>query len=149
MTTLLSPSQLAEEDRIVWLEPIDRLDYVRETLARYCARRQAKPPWTRKDSRLVGYSTVRERPRGQRTHWGFARRLFWLEAHDRDSQPQGVYARALAPSEAVDPRTVAVGVPGELTERAWGAPLPVNSRNAATLALIPPTVTFSGRPGVA
>ncbi|MFI8398719.1 DUF6009 family protein [Streptomyces sp. NPDC085463] len=29
-----------------------------------------------------------------------------------------------APSEAVDPRTAAPGVLGELTERPWGGPLP-------------------------
>ncbi|WP_406261380.1 DUF6009 family protein [Streptomyces chartreusis] len=31
--------------------------------------------------------------------------------------------RSSVPAEAVDPRTVAPGVWGEVTERAWGAPM--------------------------
>ncbi|WTA32210.1 DUF6009 family protein [Streptomyces chartreusis] len=42
--------------------------------------------------------------------------------HDRSEQPNGMY-RSSVPAEAVDPRTVAPGVWGEVTERAWGAPM--------------------------
>lgn len=35
----------------------------------------------------------------------FARRVFWLKDHDRDSDPTGCYATD-APAEAVDPRAV-------------------------------------------
>ncbi|GHF56250.1 hypothetical protein GCM10010504_25520 [Streptomyces griseus] len=52
----------------------------------------------------------------------FIRRVFWVKEYDRSEQPDGTYGTA-APSEAVDPRTVAPGVWGELTERAWGGPL--------------------------
>ncbi|MFE4423129.1 DUF6009 family protein [Streptomyces sp. NPDC056817] len=34
------------------------------------------------------------------------RGIFWVKEHDRSEQPNGVYKRS-APSEAVDPRTVA------------------------------------------
>jgi hypothetical protein len=45
--------------------------------------------------------------------------VFWLKDYDRDSG-HGTYLEVSAPSEAVDPRTVAPGVSGQLTARAWG-----------------------------
>ncbi|AGK76237.1 hypothetical protein SFUL_1265 [Streptomyces microflavus DSM 40593] len=36
----------------------------------------------------------------------FIRRVFWVKEHDRSEQPEGTY-KTTAPSEAVDPRTVA------------------------------------------
>ncbi|MEU0278300.1 DUF6009 family protein [Streptomyces sp. NPDC006195] len=48
--------------------------------------------------------------------------VFWVKDYDRSELPNGTYGTS-APS-AVDPRTVAPGVWGELTERAWGGPLP-------------------------
>lgn len=46
----------------------------------------------------------------------FRRRVFWLPPHDRDSQPDGDYAKG-APSEAFDPRTLEPRVKGYKTER--------------------------------
>ncbi|MFI9190476.1 DUF6009 family protein [Streptomyces californicus] len=66
----------------------------------------------------------------------FTRRVFWVKEHDRSEQPDGAYSSG-APSEAVDPRTVAPRVCGELTERAWGGPLdatPPKERAAAKRA---------------
>ncbi|MGW0631809.1 DUF6009 family protein [Streptomyces sp. NPDC002758] len=54
---------------------------------------------------------------------GAADGVFWVKEHDRSEVPGGIY-KASAPSGAVDPRTFAPDVWGELTERAWGAPFP-------------------------
>ncbi|MEU0035520.1 DUF6009 family protein [Streptomyces sp. NPDC006333] len=53
----------------------------------------------------------------------FIRRVFWLKDYGRSERPDGKYERSPS-SEAVDPRTVAPGVWGQLIEQAWGAPLP-------------------------
>ena len=76
------------------------------------------------DGRRVGYSVVAP---GAPSEWdyggwlGFYRREFFLKAHDRDSDPTGVYETG-CPIEGVDPRTVRPGVPGEQNGRAWGVP---------------------------
>ncbi|MEU9132584.1 DUF6009 family protein [Kitasatospora sp. NPDC048540] len=86
MSALIDPAELANETDLVWLESIDPLDYVRQSLERLPSRR-AGPPTT--------------------------------ATRDRDEQPQGLYATG-APSEAVDPRTVAPRVEGYRTERSEG-----------------------------
>lgn len=98
-------SKANEIGKIVWLEPIDRLDYVRELF-------RPKRGYKRSSDgvRLVGYDTTP-------CH---GRRVFLLFAHDRDSDPGGIYAQK-CPCEAVDPRTVVPGKGGQQTPRCTGA----------------------------
>ncbi|WP_254898186.1 DUF6009 family protein [Kitasatospora sp. NA04385] len=51
----------------------------------------------------------------------FRRRVFWLLPHDRDTEPESLYATG-APSEAIDPRTIAPTIKGDKTERSQGGP---------------------------
>ena len=111
----LKPDQLRHEGRIVWLRDIGPLDCVREDLWQVPFRRRA-PRKGALPGRLVGYAELR--PDAPGDNGRFWRRVFWLKEYDRDSGA-GPYLRVGAPCEAVDPRTVAPGVPGELTERAW------------------------------
>jgi hypothetical protein len=100
--------ELLGEVAIRWVEPPERLEYVREALV-LAVHRRGPPP---APGRLIGYA---ETARGS-DRLGAERRVFWLAAHDRDSAPGGCYAVG-APVEAVDPLTVAVGVPGRRTGR--------------------------------
>ena len=105
------------EERIVWDEDVDVLDYVRETVA--LAGTRGRPvPW-RGEGRRVGYAVLAPDAENNGSPGRFLRRVFFLKDYDRDSDPGGTYSHG-APSEAVDPRTVAPGVPGKLTEAAWG-----------------------------
>lgn len=117
------PSELVHEDGIVWTEDIDAFDYVRQSVEFFVPSRRRPIAW-RGSGRRVGYSVLRaDAPSDDDAPGRFVRRVFWVKNHDRSEQPSGAY-RATAPSEAVDPRTVAPGVWGELTERAWGTPDP-------------------------
>ncbi|MFD2623268.1 DUF6009 family protein [Streptomyces chumphonensis] len=110
------------EDGIVWMEDIGSFDYVRQSVELSVATRRRPVPW-RGAGRRVGYAVLRpDAPSGD-VPGKFVRRIFWVKDHDRSEEPNGTYSRS-APSEAVDPRTVSPGVWGELTQRAWGAPLP-------------------------
>lgn len=103
-----------QEDAIVWLDDIDRLDYVRP-ITGFAYTRCGRP---RFQGRLVGYATVSGKNTGVPRF--FDRRCFYLTPDDPYSQG--------CPTEAVDPRTVAPNVPGEQTERVTGphvAPWPV------------------------
>lgn len=127
---LMTREQLGYEERIVWLEDVARLDYVREWT--FAARsRTAAPRWKGLEGRLVGYAVLRaDAPRD--SFGCYVRRLFFLKDHDRDRAPDDTYharrpgdrCAGGCPTEAVDPRTVAAGVPGVQNERAWGGPLP-------------------------
>ncbi|MFD7085985.1 DUF6009 family protein [Streptomyces sp. NPDC059918] len=119
MTALIEPHQIGQEASVVWLEDIDRLDYVRQSLDRL-HNRQGRPPYHR-DGRMVGYAVLGPGARPSRASGTFLRRVFWLLPHDRDQQPDGSYACS-SPSEAVDPRTLAPGVPGRKTQRSAGPP---------------------------
>ncbi|MFJ2098373.1 DUF6009 family protein [Streptomyces anulatus] len=89
---------------------------------RYTWVRSRKPVGWNGTGRRVGCSVLKsDAPSGDTGR--FVRRVFWVKDYDRSEQPDGMY-KTSAPSEAVDPRTVAPGVLGELTERAWGGPLP-------------------------
>ncbi|MFG2912686.1 DUF6009 family protein [Kitasatospora sp. NPDC048298] len=126
-----NPDLIRHEDGIVWTESISKFDYVREYLEVAAGTRRGPVRWNG-HGRRVGYSMLKpDAPAGE-APFRFARRVFWIKEHDRSEQPDGVY-KDCAPSEGVDPRTVAAGVWGELTERAWGGPLPTAStRSAAT-----------------
>ncbi|MFF4369399.1 DUF6009 family protein [Streptomyces sp. NPDC001594] len=122
MSGLIEAHQIAQECRLVWLEDISALDYVRQSLERL-PNRQGKPPYHR-DGRMVGYAVLGPDARPSRASGTFLRRVFWLLPHDRDQQPDGSYAFS-SPSEAVDPRTLVPGKPGRRTQRSAGPPSPV------------------------
>ncbi|TSB25636.1 DUF6009 family protein (plasmid) [Streptomyces sp. NBC_01525] len=119
MSALIEPGQLSHEDDLVWLEDTDVLEYVRQSLDRLHTRR-GKPAYHR-DGRMVGYAVLGSAARSSRASGTFLRRVFWLLPHDRDGQPEGLYASG-APSEAVDPRTLAPRVKGYKTQRSEGGP---------------------------
>ncbi|GLF99113.1 DUF6009 family protein [Streptomyces yaizuensis] len=119
MSALIEPTQLAHEAELVWLEDIEPLDYVRQTLDRLPTRR-GRPAYHR-DGRMVGYAVLGPKARSSRVSGTFLRRVFWLLPHDRDGRPDGLYASG-APSEAVDPRTIKAGVKGYKTQRSEGGP---------------------------
>ncbi|GGV56537.1 DUF6009 family protein [Streptomyces spectabilis] len=119
MSSLITEDEISHEADLVWLEDIDSLDYVRQSLDRLPTRR-GKPAYHR-DGRMVGYARLGGTAKPSRSSGTFRRRVFWLLPHDRDSAPDGLYATG-APAEAVDPRTLAAGVKGYKTERSEGGP---------------------------
>ncbi|MFC7830989.1 DUF6009 family protein [Streptomyces sp. NPDC057375] len=119
MSSLITEKEISHETEITWLEDITDLDYVRQSLDRLPTRR-GKPAYHR-DGRMVGYSLLGSTAKPSRSSGTFRRRVFWLLPHDRDSVPNGLYARG-APAEAVDPRTLAARVKGFKTERSEGGP---------------------------
>ena len=68
-----------------------------------------------------GYALLDTTAKASRASGTFRRRVFWVLPHDRDSQPDGLYAKS-APAEAVDPRTLEPRVKGHKTERSEGGP---------------------------
>ncbi|MFJ5712771.1 DUF6009 family protein [Streptomyces sp. NPDC093105] len=119
MSSLISENDLKHETDIVWLEDVSRLDYVRQSLDRLPTR-IGKPPYHR-DGRMVGYAVLGTAAKASRASGTFRRRVFWLLPHDRDADPQGLYACS-APAEAVDPTTLAPTVKGRKTQRSEGGP---------------------------
>ncbi|MGW0537933.1 DUF6009 family protein [Streptomyces sp. NPDC003032] len=119
MSALIEPRQLSHETGIVWLEDIGPLDYVRQALDRLPNRGGA--PAYHRDGRMVGYAVLGSGAPSSRASGTFLRRVFWLLPHDRDGRPDGLY-RSGAPSEAVDPRTVAARTKGYKTQRSEGGP---------------------------
>ncbi|MFD8079019.1 DUF6009 family protein [Streptomyces sp. NPDC059718] len=119
MSALIDPEELAHETDLVWLEDPCALEYVRQSLDRLPSRR-GRPAYHR-DGRMVGYAILSKDAKPSRASGTFRRRVFWLLPHDRDQQPSGLYSTG-APSEAVDPRTVAPRVKGYKTERSEGGP---------------------------
>ncbi|CAM5549380.1 hypothetical protein SALBM135S_09781 [Streptomyces alboniger] len=119
MSALIEPCQLSHETDVVWLEDISGLDYVRQALDRL-PKRGGVPAYHR-GGRMVGYAVLGPGAPSSRASGTFLRRVFWLLPHDRDSRPDGLY-RCGAPSEAVDPRTVAARRKGYKTQRSEGGP---------------------------
>jgi hypothetical protein len=119
MSSLITEDEISHETQLVWLEDVDGLDYVRQSLDRLPTRK-GKPPYHR-DGRMVGYALLNTTAKASRASGTFRRRVFWLLPHDRDSQPDGLYAKS-APAEAVDPRTLEPRVKGYKTERSEGGP---------------------------
>ncbi|MFJ4368916.1 DUF6009 family protein [Streptomyces chartreusis] len=95
------------------------LDYVRQSLDRLPTHK-AKPAYHR-DGRMIGYAILGPGAKASHASGTFRRRVFWLLPHDRDSQPDGLYAKS-APAEAVDPRTLEPRVKGYKTERSEDGP---------------------------
>jgi uncharacterized protein DUF6009 len=119
MSSLITEDEISHETELVWLEDIADLDYVRQSLDRLPTRR-GKPAYHR-DGRMVGYALLGPTAKPSRSSGTFRRRVFWLLPHDRDSEPDGLYAKG-APAEAVDPRTLVARVKGFKTERSEGGP---------------------------
>ncbi|MET9819695.1 DUF6009 family protein [Streptomyces sp. NPDC006355] len=119
MSSLITEDEISHETELVWLENVERLDYVRQSLDRLPTRR-GKPAYHR-DGRLVGYALLGPSAKPSRSSGTFRRRVFWLLPHDRDSAPDGLYAKG-APAEAVDPSTLAARVKGYKTQRSEGGP---------------------------
>jgi hypothetical protein len=119
MSSLISADEISHEAELVWLEDVDQLDYVRQSLDRLPTRK-GKPAYHR-DGRMVGYAILGPDAKASRASGTFRRRVFWLLPHDRDCEPDGLYARS-APAEAVDPRTLEPCVKGYKTERSEGGP---------------------------
>ncbi|MFF3606913.1 DUF6009 family protein [Streptomyces sp. NPDC002463] len=119
MSSLISENDLKYETELVWLEDVSRLDYVRQSLDRLPTR-SGKPAYHR-DGRMVGYAVLGSDAKASRASGTFRRRVFWLLPHDRDSEPEGLYAGS-APAEAIDPSTLRPTVKGRKTERSEGGP---------------------------
>ncbi|MCA6095931.1 DUF6009 family protein [Streptomyces sp. SCA3-4] len=119
MSSLITEDEISHEIDLVWLEDTTALDYVRQSLDRLPTRR-GKPAYHR-DGRMVGYAILGPAAKASRSSGTFRRRVFWLLPHDRDTDPDGLYATG-APAEAVDPRTLAAGIKGSKTERSEGGP---------------------------
>ncbi|RII13161.1 hypothetical protein DSC45_24425 [Streptomyces sp. YIM 130001] len=119
MSALIAKDELSHEAGIVWLEDIEALDYVRQSLDRLPTRR-GRPAYHRA-GRMVGYAVLGSQAKASRSSGTFRRRVFWLLPHDRDTAPEGLYAGS-APAEAVDPRTLSPGDKGRKTERSEGGP---------------------------
>ncbi|MER8009596.1 DUF6009 family protein [Streptomyces sp. NPDC094149] len=119
MSSLIDADEISHETDIVWLEEIDELDYVRQSIDRLPTRK-GRPPY-RRPGRMVGYAILGPDAKASRASGTFRRRVFWLQPHDRDSEPEGLYANS-APAEAVDPRTLEPRVKGYKTERSEGGP---------------------------
>ncbi|MGW0703301.1 DUF6009 family protein [Streptomyces sp. NPDC002867] len=119
MSALISDDEIKHETELVWLEDIEQLDYVRQSLDRLPTR-GGKPAYFR-DGRMVGYAILDPKAKASRASGTFRRRVFWLLPHDRDTAPEGLYAMG-APAEAVDPRTLTPGVKCRKTERSEGGP---------------------------
>jgi hypothetical protein len=119
MSSLISADEISHEAELVWLEDINDLDYVRQSLDRLPTRK-GNPPYHR-DGRMVGYAILGPDAKASRASGTFRRRVFWLLPHDRDTEPDGLYAKS-APAEAIDPRTLQPRVKGYKTERSEGGP---------------------------
>ncbi|MBK3570709.1 DUF6009 family protein [Streptomyces sp. MBT62] len=116
---MIDAAEISHEAEIVWLEDIENLDYVRQSLDRLPTGK-GRPAYHR-DGRMVGYALLDTTAKASHASGTFRRRVFWLLPHDRDNQPDGLYAKS-APAEAVDPRTLEPCVKGYKTERSEGGP---------------------------
>jgi hypothetical protein len=97
---------LAFEKSIVWLRPMENLDFVRVALLR-SARSRRGPLLAEGAGTVVGYSKLTtDAPRDPKTR-AFTRRLFYLK--DEDSQLN----MNQFPPNTIDPCTVLPGIVGE------------------------------------
>ncbi|MEV6081790.1 DUF6009 family protein [Streptomyces sp. NPDC052069] len=119
MSALIDEKEISDEAELVWLEDVSVLDYVRQSLDRLPTRR-GRPAYHR-DGRMVGYALLSPQAKSSRSSGTFRRRVFWLLPHDRDTDPEGLYATG-APAEAVDPGTLTARTKGYKTERSEGGP---------------------------
>ena len=109
----IDAAELQYEEKIVWLEDIAPLYFVRESMSWQTygvgKRGPIKLRAPRKGgmvTRHVGYATISN----NRYIGSFPRRIFWVKGDDE--APVGGARGYGMPCEAVDPRSVAPGVPG-------------------------------------
>ena len=102
---------ITHEVAIVWDVNPYELDWVRETRTTASTRRGP----IRCPGR-IGYSILGPDAPNAGYARMFHRRVFWLKPHDRGASSDSGY-QVGAPVEAVDPTTVAPGIPGRVTER--------------------------------
>ena len=105
------------ESELVWLDDISKYDYVR-VIEQTVMSRVGLPKTRHIGYRTVGYTNLRAEARSSRFRL-LTKRVFFVKSHDRSEQPDGVYKTG-CPIEAVDPRTLAPGIEGVVTDRAWG-----------------------------
>jgi hypothetical protein len=99
---------LEDEVSIVWLEDPLAHPYLRESVYS-TTKRRGRVRCPAQGGRVVGYAEVSRDP-DDHGIVVYHRRIWWLKAHDRSLDPEGVY-RAWHPAEAVDPATIALGKP--------------------------------------
>lgn len=107
--------EIATEVEVIWLEPIDGYLYVREEILAAFGPSRGRPR-CKVDGRLIGYTTLGGRKRGLQF-----RRLFVLRDYDQGepgciSRPGDFWN---CPGEAVDPSSIAPGIPGRQTAHCW------------------------------
>jgi PHP family Zn ribbon phosphoesterase len=116
----ITPDKIEHEERIVWEQDPSRFEYVRQRLER-CGTRVKGVPFNGRGER-VGYAVLAPHaPRIRKGVW--ERRVFYVRSNDRSEHPReaGPYEET-APYEAVDPRSLAPGAVGRITQRVWKAP---------------------------
>lgn len=101
------------EVRIEWEQEPEQYDYVRASTQPAGTRQR---PVQEPVGERIGYGVLDSNAPNSGNPGVFIRRVFWLKEGDRVFDPTGVYESG-CPSEAVDPRTVAVGVRGDKTDR--------------------------------
>jgi hypothetical protein len=117
----ITPDNIEHEERLVWECDPSGFEYVRQRLE-ICGTRVKGVPFNGRGER-IGYAILAPyAPRIRKGTW--ERRVFYVRPNDRSEHPRsaGPYDWT-APHEAVDPRTLSAGVVGEITSRAWGAPV--------------------------
>ncbi|MEU7609529.1 DUF6009 family protein [Micromonospora sp. NPDC049204] len=115
---------IGEESGILWLprrQP-ERYDYVRQ-FDIYQGSKVGRIRDEVAPGMILGWTTVRRDLSKSACPHLHRRRVFFVKPYDRGAaQDDGRYKHS-APADAVDPRTLAPGEPGFLTERAWGGSL--------------------------
>ncbi|MFJ3769621.1 DUF6009 family protein [Streptomyces sp. NPDC090084] len=121
-SSLISENHLRHGTELVWLEDVFHLDYGRQSLGRLptadCRLVQA----SRRTAAMAAWSAAPfsgPMPHPPAPAAPFRRRVFWLLPHDRDEEPDGLYAGSV-PAGAVDPETLQPTVKGRRTERGEG-----------------------------
>lgn len=111
--------RLDAETQIVWKEDPEQYEYVRSGFA-ITQKKEGDMPGrvSRPRAKIVGYAEIDRS--GPQFHAGMRpRRYFYLKNGDRPIDGDG-FSPPKNPAEAVDPRTVGIGVPGEVTPRVRG-----------------------------
>jgi len=112
---MISDRALEHDARIEWEEPIEGVDYVRESVVTAGTRTRGVPYGGQGER--VGYAVLKDDAPSRRPGW-FDRRVFFLKEHDRGRG--GDTYETTCPADGVDPRTVEPGKAGEQTDRALG-----------------------------
>lgn len=111
-------SSVQHEDQIVWLHDPAQYRWVREIVSLRGTRSRPTTTVGNCGARVIGYATLTPKAPSKFGRGTFERRVFYLSKND--FMPGNAYLRGGAPCEAVDPLTVAPGVPGCLTKRKAG-----------------------------